>query len=77
MIEQTNTQLRFMICIKNGGCEDLSPRKVYQVLPDASAIKDDYIRIIDDSGQDYLYPADYFFRIELPQRAEQVLWAAA
>ncbi len=77
MIEQTNTQLRFMICIKNDGCEDLSPRKVYQVLPDASAVKDDYIRIIDDSGEDYLYPADYFFRIELPQQAEQALLVAA
>ncbi len=77
MMEQTNIQLRFAICIQNEGSEDLSLRKIYQILPDASAVKDDYIRVIDDSGKDYLYPADYFIRIELPQEVEQALLVAA
>ncbi len=77
MMEQTNIQLRFAICIQNEGSEDLSLRKIYQILPDPSAVEDNYIRVIDDSGEDYLYPADYFIRIELPQEIEQALLVAA
>lgn len=77
MMEQTNIQLRFAICIQNKGSEDLSLRKIYQILPDAAAAENDYIRVIDDSGEDYLYPADYFIRIELPQEVEQALLVAA
>jgi len=77
MMEQTNTQQRFAICIQNEGSEDLSLRKIYQILPDATAVENDYIRVVDDSGEDYLYPADYFIRIELPQDVEQALLVAA
>ena len=77
MMEQPNRQLQFAICIQNEGSEDLSLRKIYQILPDASAAENDYIRVIDDSGEDYLYPADYFIRIELPQEVEQALLVAA
>jgi len=52
---------------------DLEIRKVYQVLPDEAAAKDNYIKIIDESGEDYLYPANYFVFIEVPQEAERVL----
>jgi hypothetical protein len=68
---------RFVICIRNEDCEDLEPRKVYQVLPDEAAAEDGYIRVIDESGEDYLYPADYFVPIELPQAAEKALLSAA
>lgn len=67
---------RFVICIKNEECEDLQPRKIYQTLPDEAAAVDGYIRVIDESGEDYLYPLDYFVPIELPQAAEKALLSA-
>ncbi|HEY2380331.1 MAG TPA: hypothetical protein VGK48_04020 [Terriglobia bacterium] len=51
----------------------LTPRKIYQVLPDESAARSDYIRVIDDEGEDYLYPASSFVFVELPAEIEQVL----
>ncbi len=77
MMEQTNIQQQFAICIQNKGSEDLSLRKIYQILSDACAAENDYIRVVDDSGEDYLYPTDYFIRIELPQEVEQALLVAA
>lgn len=77
MMEQTDIQVRFVICIQNEGSDDLSLRKVYQILPDASAAEHNYLRVIDDSGEDYLYPADYFIPIELSQEAQQALLVAA
>jgi len=64
---------RFAICLKNKGSEDLVIRKVYQVLPDEAAEKKRLLRIIDESGEDYLYPASYFFLIDLPQKVERTL----
>ena len=64
---------RFAICLKNKGSEDLIVRKVYQVLPDERAAKQGLLRIIDESGEDYLYPANYFFFINLPQKVERAL----
>jgi hypothetical protein len=75
MTSRKSTQ--FVICIKNEECEDLQPRKIYQTLPDESAAQDGYIRVIDESGEDYLYPQDYFVPIELPQAAEKALLSAA
>lgn len=76
-MKRRKAEPRFVICIRNEDCEDLEPRKVYQVLPDEAAAEDDYIRVIDESGEDYLYPADYFVPIELPQAAEKALLSAA
>ncbi len=64
---------RFAICLKNKGSEDLVIRKVYQVLPDEHAAKKGLLRVIDESGEDYLYPANYFFMIDLPQKVERTL----
>ena len=72
-----NTELRFVICIKNEDCEDLQVRKIYQVLPDEAAAEDDYLRVIDESGEDYLYPADYFIEIQLPQAVEEAVLLAS
>jgi hypothetical protein len=68
-------QPQFVICIKNEEAEDLQARKVYQVLPDETAAEEGYLRVIDDSGEDYLYPADYFMPIELSAAVEQALLA--
>jgi hypothetical protein len=64
---------RFAICLKNKNAEDLVVRKLYQVLPDERAAKDNYLRIIDESGEDYLYPASYFFIVDLPQKVERAI----
>lgn len=66
----------FAVCIANRGAEDLEIRKVYRVLPDKAAAATRYVRVIDESGEDYLYPADYFVFVELPQKAKRV-WAGA
>jgi len=68
---------RFVICINDGGyVDDLKVRTVYQILPDESAAKSNYIRIIDETGEDYLYPADLFATIEIPRELEKVLLTA-
>ena len=66
---------QFIICIQNEGCEDMELGKIYQVLTDESAARDGYVRVIDESGEDYLYPADYFVPIALPKAAENALTA--
>jgi hypothetical protein len=67
---------RFFLCVKNDDCDDLEKRKVYCVVPDEKSEKDGYIRVVDESGGDYLYPASYFVRVYLPQMAEQAIAAA-
>ena len=67
---------RFALCIENSDCEDFEKRKVYQILPDETATQEGYMRVIDESGEDYLYPESYFVLVELPRQAEEVLVAA-
>jgi hypothetical protein len=52
-------------------------RKIYQVVPDEKAEKEGHLRIIDESGDDYLYPADYFVPVEVPKDAKQALLRAS
>jgi len=70
---KNTSPIRFAICLKNKSSEDLEIRKVYQVLPDEKAEKQRLLRVIDESGEDYLYPAAYFFLIDLPQKVERSL----
>ena len=72
-MKTTRKQSRFVLCIRNEGCEDLELRKVYQVLPDEAAAQDGYIRVVDESGEDYLYPGRYFVPIALPMAVERTL----
>jgi hypothetical protein len=65
-----------VICIENKDCEDLEKRKIYQVLPDDKAEKEGYLRIIDESGEDYLYPQSYFISVQLPREAQEALQIA-
>ncbi len=76
-MEPLPTGAKFAICIRNTDADDLDLRKVYQVLPSAAASEAGYLRIIDESGEDYLYPADYFIVLDLSQTAEQALLQAA
>ena len=56
----------FALCVENGGMEDLEARKVYQTLPDREASREGYVRVIDESGEDYIYPSDLFVPVKLP-----------
>jgi hypothetical protein len=67
---------QFVICIDNQKADDLELWKVYQVLPDEQAAQDNYLRVIDESGEDYLYPAEHFVLIELPEQVERLLLSA-
>ena len=66
----------YAICVENRGAEDLEIRKVYRVLHDNDAAALGYVRVIDESGEDYLYPDQYFVALELPQKAKRA-WTAA
>ncbi len=65
--------IQFAICIQNQDCDDLEILKLYQTIPDESAAKDDYIRIIDESGEDYLYPKSNFILTGLSSQVENAL----
>ena len=65
---------QFVVCVKNKQYgASLELRKLYQVLPDDSAAKHRQIRVIDESGEDYLYPEDYFVAFPLPHSAEKAV----
>ena len=71
-----NENHKFAICVENKDCEDLEKRKIYQILPDDDAEKEGYLRVVDESGEDYLYPQAYFILISLPREAEEALQVA-
>ena len=62
---------RFLLCIRNTGCEDLELRKLYERLPDKVGTREGYVRVVDESGEDYLYPEGYFVAVGLPRQAER------
>ncbi len=64
---------RFAICIRTDDADLLTPRRIYEVLPDEGAARSKYIRVIDNEGEDYLYPAAYFVFVEFPLAIEQAL----
>jgi len=68
---------QFAVCLKNDGYEvSLERRKIYQMLPDPDAAKHRQVRVIDESGDDYLYPQNFFAPIELPQPIRRAVLAA-
>jgi hypothetical protein len=70
--------VRFAICIQNTDYPAaLERRKIYQMLHDDDAASHHYVRVIDESGEDYLYPADYFLVIDLPQPMQDAILRAA
>ena len=67
--------VNFAICISHPGDEDLEIGKVYRVLPDAKAVEVGCLRVIDESGEDYLYPANWFMVLDLPKATRERLLA--
>ena len=73
-----NKQARFAVCLNNSAYpDDLKIRTIYQVLPDDSAARSNYIRVIDETGEDYLYPAKYFVFVDVPPEAAKALMIPA
>ncbi len=68
-----NHEHRYAVCIKSDDSDLLTPRKIYEVLSDPSAEKSDFIRVVDDEGEDYLYPASYFVFVSFPAEVEKIL----
>ena len=72
------TAPKFVLCIKNDNYPaSLEVRKIYQVMPDVLAASKHFIRVIDESGDDYLYPESYFLAVELPQATVKALVRAS
>jgi hypothetical protein len=62
----------FVLCVDSGGYPaSLEPRKIYQALKDSSAEERGLLRVVDESGEDYLYPSNLFVPIEVPAAAER------
>jgi len=77
MPTQAKRKRRFVICIRTDDGDLLTPRRIYKVLRDDGAAKSKYIRVIDNEGEDYLYPASYFVPVEFPPAVEQALLQAS
>jgi len=72
------TSKELVICVKNEGYSvSLERRKLYVALPDAKAAEHGQLRVIDESGEDYLYPREFFVAIELPQPLRRRVLQAA
>ncbi len=68
---------QFAVCVKNRQYRaSLELRKLYQVLPDDNAARHRQLRVLDESGEDYLYPENYFVPVNLPQSAEKAVLRA-
>ena len=69
---------RFVVCLRNDGHPaSLEVRKLYAIVPDEDAERDGDLRVIDESGEDYLYPAAWFATINLPEALEAALLQAS
>jgi hypothetical protein len=77
-MSKTRQNRHYLLCVKNEGYPaSLEVRKIYRTLPDPVAAKRGFLRVIDESGEDYLYPADFFVVIDLPQAALEMFVEAS
>ena len=63
----------FVICVDPAKHDDLQSRRVYRRIPDPSAARSSFVRVIDDSGEDYLYPESCFMALPLPRAVRLAL----
>jgi len=73
MTEKKKEKPHFVICINTDDPDLLTPRMIYEIIPDESAEKSNYLRVIDNEGEDYLYPADYFISVSFSHDIKQKL----
>ena len=75
---RTGRERQFVVCIRNSGYKaSLELRKVYETIPDEQATKRHFLRIVDESGEDYLYPEKYFLTLELDAPVRKALLRAS
>jgi len=67
---------RYVVCIHTERAEDLELRKLYLVREDETAEKRGHLRVVDESGEDYLYPKEFFAPVDLPEDTERALATA-
>lgn len=78
MKQEKKQALKFVVCINNKDyAASLELHKIYRVLPDDDAAADGDLRVIDESGEDYLYPAERFVPISVPEAVQKSLLKAA
>jgi len=78
MSEKKKASRRCAVCVANKGSEaSLEPNKLYVVLSDRQAEADALVRVIDEDGEDYLYPADWFVAVEVPKAVQASLRKAS
>ena len=74
--KQKQLPSKFAVCVNAAGDDDLHVWKLYRVLPDADAASEGYLRVVDESGEDYLYPGAPFVLVEFSPTVEKKLLAA-
>ena len=74
---QSQKNIAFALCVENRESDDLQKGKVYQVLTDDLAAQEGYLRVVDESTEDYLYPETYFILLDLPERAQDAIMMMA
>ncbi|MGH9936886.1 MAG: hypothetical protein ACREAM_11610 [Blastocatellia bacterium] len=77
MAEHKDPATQLAICVETDDPDLLTPRRIYEVLPDESAAKSNYVRVIDNEGEDYLYPASYFVFVSFAPEIERAILQAA
>jgi len=72
-MEKENSMVKlFAVCVNNSEYPaSLELHKIYRVIPDEDAANEGDMRVIDESGEDYLYPAEWFVLVDLPEAVEQ------
>lgn len=69
---------QYVVCVRNEDyAASLELRKIYEVIPDPGAEEHDMIRLVDESGEDYLYPRELFMPIEVPQKVSKAFALAS
>ena len=63
---------QYVVCIRADGADDLEVRKLYELRPDPRAEADGLVRVVDESGEDYLYPSEWFVAVTLPASATRL-----
>ena len=77
-MQSANRETQFVVCINNKDyTASLEKRKIYQTIIDTNAAKHQMMRVIDESGEDYLYPSNYFVEIEIPKAVEEAFSIAS
>ena len=77
MSKSEKAATKFAVCIQSDDAALLTPRMIYQVLTDESAARSNYVRVIDNEGEDYLYPSEWFMFLDLPDDIGRALSRAA